>query len=149
LDTRAGAGYGASVSWEWALKKKHAIRVGLEYTAFKDKIFYDHPHDPGVLPREMEGSATNTFGMLDYIYSFVSYDYGLYLSLGAGYGDFKVKPDEDKVNGPDACFSAGVGYTITKHFRLEAKAFISASYNPSGPGSTLYNWQQASLIYRF
>jgi hypothetical protein len=154
LNVSAGVGYGASISWEWALKKKHSLRAGFVYAAFREKTFYDSSWLPPYAPPiEKKGRANTKFGMLDYIYSFISHDSGLYLIVGAGYGDFSVKPD-DYGNAPknDAgiCLSAGAGYTATRHFRVEAKTFLSMPDDHSRPmGLFLYPWQQASLIYRF
>lgn len=154
LASRSGTGFGGSLSWEWAIKRKHALRATLEYAKFSDKTYYYQGHEPESPQEEYQGNANVLFAALDYIYRFVSHDKGLYISVGAGYGNTSVKPDTNwygnSISGFGWGFSAGVGYNFTKNFGLDVSALVTSTYHPKGSYPLhFYSWNQVSLKYRF
>jgi hypothetical protein len=158
LADRSGAGVGASLSCEWAFKRKHALRAGFEFARFGGKTYYDHPHDPGVATKEYKGSANVAFATLDYTFGFVSHDRGPYVTIGTGCGKTSVQPDGvsdimygDTISGLGFRYAAGVGYNFTRNIGLEVSAVATSTYDSSRNmgGVELFGWHQASLRYRF
>jgi opacity protein-like surface antigen len=148
LGDRSSTGFGASLSWNWAFKRRHALRVALEYASFSGKTFYEYP-------MEYEGGASTALAALDYICGWVSHDRGLYVGVGTGYGNTSIQPDNmgwysDTLSGLGFRYSAGVGYNFTKNLGLEVSVMATSTYDASRQaGAELFGWSQASLRYRF
>jgi hypothetical protein len=154
LSNRTGPGPGASLSFEWAFSRKHAIRAGFEYVRFGDGTYYERGGSyPGVTG-EYEGRASVASLALDYVYSFASRGGGLYIAIGTGYGGASVEPDKlvygEAMSGSGFRYSAGIGFGFAKNFGVEASLAAVSTYDSSRQRTLeIFGWQQIALRYRF
>ena len=145
-------GFSLSLSREWPLERKRAIKATIEFAKFADRTFLVDSDNPGYPGIEQNGSANIVVGTLSYIHPFVSIDKGLYWFTGAGIGVTSAKPNPDwngyRRGGFGVCMTIGIGYNIAKNFGIEASFIGTSSYN-TGSGLRSHSWNQVSLKYRF
>jgi hypothetical protein len=142
--TATSAGFGFSLSFEWAPKEKHALRGRLEHTSFGKEEHYYYPSDFWIL----QGTAKINALMADYIYRSYSSDKGLFVFVGAGLANRSFKPDReeygDPISGSDFAYSVGLGYNFLKYLGIEASLSSTPRRN-----DYKCNWVNLSFKCRF